>query len=140
MMKKSQIFLLLCCLMLMIGSCTHNGGPSGDLYGRWHLERIDLENIEVPPLRGDLYWAFQKDVVQIQRDNGFHSVSRIYGTFRKDEDFLYLDFPVEDDSPFPETGLGRHNKLQIHKMTGKAMVLIYHPEEDESLIYYFRKW
>lgn len=141
MMKKSQIFLLLYCLILIIGGCTHNGGPSGDLYGRWLLERIDGENMEVPTQRGDLYWAFQKNVVQIQRDNGFHSMSRIYGTFRKDEEFLYLDFPIEEeDSPFAETGLGRQNKLQIQKMTSKEMVLIYRLETDKSLIYYFRKW
>ncbi len=140
MMKRYQIFLFLACLILAFGSCTHNGGPSGDLYGRWVLERIDGENMEVPTQHGNLFWAFQKNVIQIQRDNGFHSISRIYGTFRQDDDFLYLDFPVEEDSPFPETGLGRQNKLKIQKMTGKQMVLIYHPEEDASLIYYFRKW
>lgn len=139
-MKKSHILLWWACLMVIIGSCTHNGGPSGHLYGRWLLERIVAENMEAPVQSGDLYWAFQKDVVQIQRDNGFHSVSRIYGTFRKTDDFLYLDFPVEGNPPFPETGLTRQNKLQIMKMTAHEMELIYHPRDDESLIYYFKKW
>ena len=139
-MKKTKIFLCLSLLIFMVVSCTHNGGPSGDLYGRWYLERIEAQNMEVPDQHGDLFWAFQKNVVQIQRENGFHSVSRIYGTFRRDDDFLFLDFPVEKDSPFPETGLGRENTLKILKMTGKKMELIYYPMEDCSLMYYFRKW
>lgn len=141
MMKKYQIFLLMWCMMLALCSCTHNGGPSGNLYGRWYLERIDGKNVEVPTQNGDLYWSFQKDVILMQKDNGFHSVFQRFGLFLVEEDYLYLNFPDEEAPPFPETGLKvGENKLQIQKMTGKEMELIYHPKSDESLIYFLRKW
>ena len=140
-MKKTFLLTLLFLSLLMtLGSCTQNGGYIGDIFGRWHLTRIEGENIEPPIQHGDIFWAFQTDVIKMQRDNGLHSFSVAFGMFKIDGDMLYLDFPEEGQPPFAETGLDRVSELHIRKMTNKEMVLLYNPLPDECLIYYFRKW
>ena len=122
-------------------ACTHNGGPSGPLYGRWILKNIEAEGMEAPAQTGQIYWSFQHGVIEMQRDNGNFSVSTRYGNFRLDDNTLFLDFPEEHEEPvFPETGLALENRLQVLKLTGKEMVLLYQPRQDASLTYYFRKW
>ncbi len=140
-MKKTILMLLvLFSLQISLDSCVQNGGHIGTIFGRWCLVEIEAENEQPPVLRGDVFWAFQSDVIQMQRDNGYHSFSVTYGVFRIDGEMLYLDFPEENLPPFEETGLQRECELQILKMTHKEMVLKYHTGQDSSLIYYLRKW
>lgn len=140
MMKTIRNLLLFFCLLLAQGSCVQNGGNIGNVFGKWVLVKIEGDNTDPPAQTGDIYFSFQKDVIQLQRDNGHHSISEAYGLFRIDENILYLDFPEEDKLPFPETGFEKKCSLQILKLTSKEMELIYHISPDKSLIYYLKKW
>ena len=143
-MKKRLLYIFALLLICIGTACTHNGGPSGPLYGRWHLERIEADGMEAPEQAGDIYWAFQTGLVQMQRDNGHHSVTTIIGTFRLDDNTMFIDFPKESFVPFPQLGLGRENILQVLKLTRSEFILLYHPDPSDdpeaSLTYYLRKW
>lgn len=143
-MKIPSLFKIsLFFLILIFAGCTHNGGPSGPLYGRWHLERIEGENMAEPAQSGEIFWAFQSGMIQIQRDNGNHSVSTIYGSYRLVDDTMFIDFPEEKFVPFTEVGLGRENILQVLKLTRSEFILLYNPDPSDpsvSLTYYLKKW
>ena len=140
-MKRIYLFVLpILGLLLSVAGCIQNGGNIGVLFGRWHLESIDAENMSAPVSRGEIFWAFQKDMIQMQRDNGSHSVSKTYGLYRIEDDMLYLNFPDENEPPFTETGLKRQSALQILKMTKREMVLRYQVDSDSSLTYCLKKW
>lgn len=138
-MKKIYI-VLIAVMALMASACTQNGGHLGKLFGRWHLERIEADNMEAPEQDGELYWAFQNDMIQMQLDLGEHEFQESYGLFRMDDNSLYLSFPEKGNPPLPETGLAREDVLQILKLTGNEFILQYNPTPDSSLTYYFRKW
>lgn len=141
-MKKSNIFsILTACILIVMGSCIHNGGAAGGLFGKWHLVRIDGINIAPPDIDNtEIYFSFQKDVMMLQRDKGFHEFSVSYATFQVSDNHLLLNFPPEYPAPFEETGLARQSDLTILKHTGKELELRYNPSPDESLIYYLEKW
>ena len=140
MMKTIRYILLFFCLLLAQAGCVQNGGNIGKIFGKWVLLKIEGDNTAPPAQKGVIYFSFQKDVIQLQQDNGLHSISEAYGLFRINDNILYLDFPEEDKLPFPETGLEEKCSLQILKLTNKEMELMYHTSPDESLIYYLRKW
>lgn len=140
MKRIYTLFLSILGLLLFVGGCTQNGGNIGVLFGRWYLESIDADNTAAPNRHGEIFWAFQEDMIQMQLDNGMHSVSRTYGLYRIADDVLYLDFPEENEPPFAETGLKRQSSLQILKMTKKEMVLQYRLDSESSLTYYLKKW
>lgn len=140
MNKSVTIILTFICLLFISTGCTQNGGHIGKIFGRWHLERIEAENMEAPQQRGDIYWAFQGNMFQMQRHNELHSYSTTYGTYRLEDNTLFLDFPQDDKPPFEQTGLGRENILQVLKLTHSEFVLLYNPTPDTSLTYYLRKW
>lgn len=131
---------LLLLILLAHSSCLQNGGNIGDIFGKWVLVRIDGDNIKPPVQNGDIFLSFQKDVVKMQIDRGNHAFSDIFGSFRMDDGFLYLNFPEDNMPPFQETGFDRNCKLQILKLTSKEMELRYQISTDQSLIYYLKKW
>ncbi len=144
-MKKFLYNLLILTILLTLGACTNNGGPDGPLYGRWHLERIEADNMDTPAQAGEIFLSFQSNTVMLQRDNGKnHSVSSVFGNFRLEDNTLFLDFPEENQPPFPQTGLGRQNMLQILKITHRDLTLLYVPDAGDApgatLTYYFKKW
>lgn len=140
-MKNTIRYISVLLLFLLAHtSCLQNGGNIGDIFGKWVLVRIDGDNIKPPVQNGNLFLSFQKDVIKIQRDNGHHGISEIFGSFQIDNDFLYLSFPEEDQPPFEETGFDRNCKLQILKLTGTEMELRYHISTEQSLFYYLKKW
>lgn len=139
-MKKYILALIVSAIITVLTGCTHNSGPAGPLYGRWHLERIEADNMVAPSHDEDIYMAFQGQTVQLQRDNGNHSVSTAFGKYRLEDNTLFLQFPEADQPPFAKTGFSRENIMQVLKLTHKDLILLYNPEADKSLTYYFRKW
>ena len=140
MKKLKYLIFTLAAILAMTSSCTQNGGHIGDIFGRWHLLRIEADNMEAPAQNGDLFWAFQGDMFEMQLSHGNHAVSTIYGLYTLDDKTLTLTFPEERYSPFSETGLGRETRLEIIKLTYGEMTVIYRPTADTSLTYYLRKW
>lgn len=145
MKKLIPAYLLLAVTALLTTSCTQNGGHIGALFGRWHLVRIEADNMEAPPTPpGDIFWAFQGDMFEMQLayTDVPHAVSTTYGlyTLTDDDKVLTLTFPEERYAPFAETGLGRENRLDVLRLTYGEMTVVYHPSADASLTYYLRKW
>lgn len=143
---KNRISLHLTILLLLIVSagCTQNGGHIGKLFGRWHLERIEGDNMEAPEQTGNIYWSFQSDMILLQRENGEIDFSRVYGTYRLEDNTLFLDFPEKDKTPmFKQLGLPKipcKCEMQVLKLTHSEFILIYNPTPDTSLTYYLKKW
>lgn len=144
-MKAIRIFLILFIAMAASG-CTQNGGHIGKLFGRWHLDAIEADGCAAPERHGDIYWAFQSDVIQMMRENAPNDFSTIFGLFRLDDNTLFIDFPeaakptqTDGKPPFPETGLPRESRLQVLKLTGKEMVLLYQATPQGTLTYRLRK-
>lgn len=138
--RKTTIYSILFMLAIIAGGCTQNGGHIGKIFGRWQLERIEADNMEAPEQHGTIFWAFQEDMIKMQRDDGNHEFSFRFGTYRLEDNTLFLDFPEKGNAPFKETGLGLENELQVLKLTHAEFILLYHPEPDASLTYYFKKW
>lgn len=139
-MKKIIPYILFLSLTLFITACTHNGGPDGKLYGRWHLTLMEGDGIDVETPTRNMYWAFQADMILMQQETANHEYYSSYGIFRLDDNTLFLDFPEAKIPPLSESRLKRENILQVLKMTHSEMTLLYHPTADSSITYYFRKW
>lgn len=140
MNRYLTIFLAVVSILILLSDCTQNGGYIGNIFGRWHLERIEADNIEAPVEGGEIYWSFQSDVIKMQRDDGEHYFSVVFGIYRLDNNTLYLNFPEKDGAPFPQTGFPRECKLDVLKLTRSEFILQYHTTKDSFLTYYFRKW
>lgn len=139
-MKRFSIIIVTVMLLALAGGCTQNGGHIGKLFGRWHLERIEANDMEAPVQTGEMFWAFQSDLCQMMIDRGEHTFSETFALYTLDDNTMRLNFAEERYKPFPETGLARENSLQVLKLTGKEMILLYHPTPESSLTYYLRKW
>ena len=72
MKKLKYLIFTLAAILAMTSSCTQNGGHIGDIFGRWHLLRIEADNMEAPAQNGDLFWAFQGDMFEMQLSHGNH--------------------------------------------------------------------
>lgn len=140
MKKLTYILLTMCAILLSTTSCTQNGGHIGALFGRWTLVRIEADNMEAPEQTGDIFWAFQGEMFQMQLVTSPHAVQTTYGVYTHEDNILTLDFPEKRFAPFPQTGLARENRLEVLRLTYGEMVVLYHPTPETSLTYYLRKW
>lgn len=141
MKRWIKILAVMAIIAVACSGCTQNGGHIGKIFGRWHLERIEADGSGVVPAqRGEIFWAFQGEMFQMQLKWSDHAVSTIFGNYTLSDDTLLLSFPEDNNAPFEDLGLGRENSLHVVKLTGKEMVLTYHPEDGATLTYYLRKW
>ncbi len=144
-MKKTYSYLLSLIALIALCACTHNGGPSGPLYGRWHLDHIEADNMADPnPDNNEIFWSFQSEMIFVQVKVGDHDFNKQYGSFRMDDNTLFVEFTGGKNSePQSQTGLTLENELQVLKLSHSEMILLSHPDlsnPDATLTYYFRKW
>lgn len=137
---KSVILAIAVLMATALAGCTRNNGDIGPLFGRWSVEHIEGVNMEPPQCPGSLFLAFQNDVVQMTETGDEHRSESCYGTFRVDDNTLFMDF---NDPRYPlitSFGLPAHTALQILELKGKKLVLRYDATADKSLIYALRRW
>jgi len=142
MMKISRLgFMPLFCLMLLLSGCTSNNGDIGPLFGKWKLRSIDYDGVTPPgPYADNIFWNFQNDVVSIQLVEPYSEAWSIYGNWHLADDTLSLDFTDQGESPAPVLMLPDVSRLQVLKITGSEMTLLYRPTEDTGITYYLKKW
>lgn len=128
-------------LMLSLG-CTRNNGDIGPIFGRWVLESAVATGTKQPEWTGDLFWAFQNDVIQMshtERGTGTDSEAT-YGHFRLVDDTLFIDFP---DPLFPVNSLfllPNEATLQVLELKSGRLVVEYNPTPDSAITYTFQRW
>lgn len=99
--------LVMAVTTLAATACTHNNGNIGHWFGRWHLESIVASAEPQPDYHGELFWAFQRDIIgmtEVDTDS-YHSAREIWGQWSANEQntLLMLDFDHTWDHPDWET-------------------------------------
>lgn len=124
----------------LLAGCTRNNGDIGPIFGRWSLKSIDATNMQAPVYEGDLFLAFQNDVVQMIQTGDENRADATYGSFRLDDNTLFLEFNDPQRPVNPAFGLPATCRLQVLELTGHSLVLQYNPTDEAYLTYNFRKW
>lgn len=153
--RRIVMALFLCCMMVPFTGCTRNNGDIGPWFGTWHLMSIEAYGVPEDGYDGDIFWAFQNDVIAMTRvntaDNGMHSTgkSRVHGTWREDDGALFLNFTYNDDAdtegyqyrPFEELHLPymEVSRLVIVKSPGREMILNYTAADGTVYTYTLKK-
>lgn len=100
-MKQLLNRLFLLPLLLLAAGCTQNDGDIGRWFGFWRLESITVDSTTDDAYQGNITWAFQADIIEIDimlpghvRDNG-------YGTWSADPDgnAITINFTHTADNP-----------------------------------------
>ncbi len=121
----------------------HNEGDSGMWSGTWYLERITVDGSVEMSYKGNMFWKFQADVIDmVETDDEMHEHQDHYGTWSASDDdrVLTLDFSHSSDrypagspeySPPAVTGLAAGvSHLDVARLTGSDMVVKW--TDDES--------
>lgn len=129
-------------LIAFSAGCTHNNGDIGTLFGQWRLTGMTCDGADLMPEGKDVYWAFQSTTVKMVVILPYHERSESYGSWRLDDNTLFMDFSDDRWSPPAEMRLPRQSALQVLKLDGGRMQLSYTPEGDnpEPIVYTLKKW
>ncbi len=159
-MKKFLILLII--LPAMLCGCTHNNGDIGPLFGTWRLDAISVMSVDpdgAPLCRvdqvGDVFWAFQSQVVMIERVYPHHQTDKRFGTWqRPEESTLVINFDNKENDPafadrymmLPGIYLPEHGAvMSVKELSGHKMTLIYIDSAEgggtpAAYTYFFTKW
>lgn len=136
--------------LFALSACTHNNGDIGEYFGEWKLESITVDSEPDANYKGDIFWAFQASVFNMQQVSEDYSYSQSWGTWEEDGNILRLNFTHSDNlhpqgssyySPLPDTRLPKGiTDLEIYKMTGSRMELGFVDSEGQTIRYKLKKW
>lgn len=140
MKKRSGLLKILLLMIPMFLTQCQNNGDIGDLYGKWKLHDISVQNTSLPTeYNGSIFWTFQNSTVNIQNVQSMETAD-CYGNWRMEDGTLFLDFPFDLQSPPAVLRLPRKSAMQVMKISKNELTLTYHPTLDSSITYYLRKW
>lgn len=131
---------LLCLLLCVAAACTQNNGYIGKLFGQWYLESIEAEGMELPDYEDNIFWGFQSKILKMTMTLPEHQNINTSGNFRLEDNTLFISFPDEGQAPFLPLGLPRDAELQVLRLDGSSMILLYEPQAGQTATYRFRKW
>ncbi|MCM1111366.1 MAG: lipocalin-like domain-containing protein [Clostridium sp.] len=160
LLTKIYLPALLCIALLAVAAgCTQNDGRIGELFGIWRLESVETSGDNaaadsvLPTLAdGEWYdWFFQSSVVDIRLFDPYHRYVSHFGTWRRVDNRLILDYTHRDDQD--PSGAGRYSPptgiyfpegpaeidLQIERMTSKDMTLLLRRDDNLTVTYRLRK-
>ncbi len=143
MKRKLNYPILLTAFLVMVISgiaCTRNNGDIGPIFGRWILESADCRNCPQITWEGDLFLAFQNDVVQMTQTFNDNYSESTFGSFRLTDNTMFIDFKSPLYPVNPAFGIPAQAELQLLELTGNKLVIEYNPTEDSSITYTFHKW
>ena len=132
---KRGIFFLCVSLLFVFSSCELETSSHGDLYGMWHLERIDSLSSSAQLSMRDalLFWSFQGKLLELDDKSGEHR--SVLLRFEERSDALrvyepYLYNREEGDEPLSDAGYLRVFGIQdleetfsIEELGGSRLVL-----------------
>lgn len=139
-MKRKILVAAAVAVLALLASCTQNNGYIGDLFGRWILEDIETENVTLPEYGHDVTWAFQSNIIQMIQVLDHSKTNVTCGGFAHEGNTLRISFPDIDHPPLPGLGIPRECTLDVVRLKGNRMTLMYRPEEGKSITYTFKRW
>lgn len=149
-MKTRYLLTLIFAFLLISTSCTHNDGDIGDLFGRWRVESLQRDGIDVPLYDDEtlLYtWSFQSSLIFITVIEPHNDHYDIRGTWKREGNLLRLNFGYKGNDgdkyydPPENLGLVKDgvSDLEIVSLSSKEMILKRVSETGETYTYYLRK-
>lgn len=135
--------LIFSCLFIpVLCGCTHNNGDIGSLFGIWKVTEVKIDNGTDEEYEGTMFWSFQSSTIRMTYIRPYHDRDEVYGTWRLDDNTLFLDFPDEQYAPLPSSYLPRTSELQVLKMSDKKITLMYTEQNEgyRQIIYELKKW
>lgn len=148
-MKRSFLYTTIIALTALLTGCVTNNGDIGTWYGTWALERMTVDEADVPTVdeNGWTCFAFQNDVVLITRTTALGDVTERYGTWTEQDGQMNFDFNHNDDfdpsvytAPawlhFVPAGVTR---CKILSSSSKAATLQQVTADGLTVTYYLRK-
>ena len=147
---RHTMLLVMGALAVFFSSCT-NHGDIGYFYGQWSLKSLTVDG-EDSGVDVDVYfWKFQNNIIEIQRFFEFHDFYYYLGTWREEENELFLNFDHKEIidgeenyvryTPPAELGIpGRTTSIMhIEKLTSSDMVLRFERSDGKVYRYTFKK-
>jgi hypothetical protein len=153
---KYTLLLLLTTIAITTGltGCTQNNGDIGPWFGRWRVEKITCDGLDLDIYSGPeglqiASWAFQSNVVSLSAVYPHDVNCLAYGAWRQEGDRLLLDFTAfNDDSQSPgiyrpadvfHLEAGAVNVLTINSLTDSRMNLTHQSADGHLYQYYLKK-
>lgn len=129
--------------IVCMASCTNNG-DIGDLYGLWAMDCVTADGEDVPSSDcQDFFWRFQGDLVAINESISDHEHLQWIGTYARNGSAIDIDFSEgEVDTAFNPERIGlKAGKMhmQVVRLTGGSMILLYHADSGTIWQYALRK-
>jgi len=137
-------------IAILACACTHNNGDIGPWFGQWKLESLEADGTPDPAYKGNQFWSFQNDILQIDELIDDMLYVRHIATWRREGGLLLIDFthsdansPSTDGNYAPPSNIGLEpdavNALAIDRLSGSRIVLT-HDAGDRVITYRLRKW
>ncbi len=144
---KRISYILLILIAFVVSGCTHNNGDIGPWFGTWKVVSIAPDQT----YKGNYYWKFQSNVIEMMRNTDDLEYSSRYGTWEEKDGNLILDFTHHVSGepsgsgaymPFPELHIspGEITTLHIDKLSGSEIVLTYTADDGVTYTYTLKKW
>lgn len=140
----------------VLAGCTRNNGDIGDWFGTWQMTEVAADGVADEGYAANVFWKFQNNVISLVRVNtgtGEHSRSQVWGTWKDEDDYLFLDFTYSEDAtpgdpngtnqyiPLAETHLpyGEVSALRIESRKGGEVRLKYQAADGVAYMYTLNK-
>lgn len=134
----------------MLGSCTHNDGDIGPLFGFWRLDSMTENDREVTLYNTSVLrytFAFQSNVMYIQTLYPHNDSHRCYSSWVREGDTITFDFDNHDsannDQYTPPAALGFDPSgvtvMNVSVLTSSSLVVGYTDDNGVKRVYYLSK-
>ncbi|MDE6453951.1 MAG: lipocalin-like domain-containing protein [Muribaculaceae bacterium] len=145
------VHLVIMCLAIACGSCTHNDGDIGPLFGTWVLDEMSVDGT-VQELGPDhTFMQFQGAIALTKLIDDRHSLlAYCIGSWERDNNAIFIDYTHRDDNT--AAGEGQYsapwwllltsnaiNRLDIISLDSKHMHLQHISTDGATVDYKFRK-
>ena len=136
---KKILFALIA--LFSLASCMQNNGRIGDIFGLWKVESIEINGEIEEEYQGNLFFAFQNDVVAMCERAPYDDYDWRYGQYFKYGDkTIDMYFDMNGQAPLKishfQLGLNACKILELNSSRFVFSTVIYEREYKYSM----KKW
>lgn len=131
--------------VFMLSGCMHNNGDIGNYFGTWKLSTINVDGVDDPEYKENIFFQFQSDVFRLVQNRTQNDITEYFGTWSETDNILVLklNYKVNPESevyhiPTITRLIKGDNIIAVKHESNNRMIWTF-SSEGQTIIYTLKK-
>lgn len=131
--------------VFMLSGCMHNNGDIGNYFGTWKLSTINVDGVDDPEYKENIFFQFQSDVFRLVQNRTQNDITEYFGTWSETDNImvLKLNYKVNPESevyhiPTITRLIKGDNIIAVKHESNNRMIWTF-SSEGQTIIYTLKK-